>query len=69
MHKVIIDRIEEDRVVCIAEGGSELVIPLNMMPDGVGEGDVVYVMISKDVQETVVQKADAKELLNELLSS
>lgn len=66
-HKVVIDRIEEDKVVCQFEDGTKITVPLNRMPDDVGEGDSVFLSIDKDKPGSVKEKADAKELLNELL--
>ena len=68
-HKLTIDRIEEESVVCMFESKDEILIPLFAMPDDVGEGDVVHMLITKDEPLSDSQKVEAKELLNELLQS
>ncbi len=68
-HKLTIDRIEEEVVVCQFEEGVEINVPLFAMPDDVGEGDVVHMLITKDEPLSDKQKVEAKELLNELLQA
>ena len=68
-HKLTIDRIEEEVVVCQFEEGVEIIVPLFAMPDDVGEGDVVHMLITKDEPLSDKQKVEAKELLNELLQA
>ncbi len=67
-HKLTVDRIEEESVVCMFDEGRSIDVPLFAMPDDVGEGDVVHMVISKNEPQTTNQKTEAKELLNELLA-
>ena len=66
-HKLTIDRIEEESVICLFENKEEIAVPLLAMPDDVGEGDMVHMIITKDEPLSQSQKVEAKELLNELL--
>tara|TARA_Y100000031_G_scaffold152866_1_gene196889 strand:- start:1869 stop:2084 length:216 start_codon:yes stop_codon:yes gene_type:complete len=68
-YKLTIDRIEEDVVVCMFDEGAQIDVPLFAMPDDVGEGDVVHMLITKDEPLSDKQKVEAKELLNELLQA
>lgn len=69
MNRAVIDRIEEEVVVCALDDGGEVLTPLYVVPDDVGEGDVVYISISRENDETVSTKIEAKELLQELLKT
>lgn len=62
--KWIIDRIENDIVVCEAGDNYFLDIPLNALPDGVKEGDVINVSI--DNAETYDRKKKIDGLMNSL---
>ncbi len=69
-HKLVVDRIEEDQVVCQFENGREVIIPLQVIPDNVGEGDALYMKITtqNNKEDEGKKTATAQELLNELLT-
>lgn len=69
MFHATIDRIDADRAICVLDDGYEMAIPLDRMPDGVGEGDVIYVTISADDARAQNDQSRARDLLNELLQS
>ena len=64
--KAIIDRFEGDFAVVLA-GSESLDILKKMIPEGVKEGDVVYITITSDEEETKSQEELARSLLNEVL--
>ncbi len=66
---LVIDRIEEETVVCITKDHRKVIIPISCMPDDVGEGDVIYLEVRKDKEATEKASVDAKALLNELLKN
>ena len=69
MKKLIftIDRIEEDKAVLKTEE-TTIVFPLDKLPNDVQEGDVLYITISKNKEETIASKVEAKDVLNEILT-
>lgn len=64
--RCVIDRIEEKIAVLKTDEG-EVTLPHALLPDGVGEGTVLYVRVAPAPDETKEKKAQAKELLNALL--
>jgi hypothetical protein len=64
--KAIVDRFEGDSAVLIIESQS-LNIPKNLITENVKEGDVVYITVTNDEEETKGQEELARSLLNEVL--
>lgn len=64
--KAIVDRFEGDFAVLSVESRS-LDIPKKIIPEGTKEGDIIYIAITNDKEETKNQEELAKDLLNEVL--
>lgn len=64
--KATIDRLEGDFAVVLVDSES-LNIPRTMLPENVGEGDIVYITITKNEEETENQGELARNILNEVL--
>ena len=67
-HKIVIDRIEEQQVVCIFENGKECALPIHIMPDDASEGDVLYISLEKNIASSMDEQARARALLDELMN-
>jgi len=64
--KGTIDRFEGDFAVVSVDSES-LDIPKAMLPESAREGDIVYITITKDGEETKSQEELARNILNEVL--
>jgi len=62
--KATIDRFEGDFAVVLVESES-FDIPKKIIPEDVREGDVVYVTITNNTEETENQQDLARNILNE----
>lgn len=63
----IIDRLEEDKAVLKFTDGQSLVVPIEVLPEGVGEGSVLHFSFSQDKAGEEERQKLAKEMLNEIL--
>lgn len=73
---VYLDRIEEledntaEAVLLIDEGeeeySGELILPANLLPEDVNEGDYLTIKICRDEDKTNAALDEARQLLNEL---
>lgn len=66
--KATIDRIEGAEAVLITKTAA-VKLPLALLPAGAKEGDAVNITINLDGEKTAADKADAKDMLNEILKS
>jgi 5-keto 4-deoxyuronate isomerase len=66
--KLTIDRIEEKKIVLIAETGQEVVINQDLISFEIKEGDVLYLNLGKDKKEYQEKEKMAKDLLNQILT-
>lgn len=64
--KWTVDRIEEDIAVIETEGKTVFNVPIDAVPDGVREGDVISIIIDKD--ETVKRNDRMNSLANKLFA-
>lgn len=67
--KFSVDRIEEQFVVCIDDGGDILNIPCENVPSDVKEGDVLVCVEGVyyiDTDETARRREEVRNLLDEL---
>ncbi len=66
--KLTIDRIEENKVVMIAETGQEIVINKELISFDIKEGEVLYLDLKKNKKEYEAKENLAKNLLNQILA-
>ncbi|MFZ5364708.1 MAG: hypothetical protein ACOZBH_00730 [Patescibacteria group bacterium] len=67
---VILDRIEEQRAVFISPDKKEIIIPTTLFDgENIRPGDSVVLALSPEGDVAAENKALAKRLLNEILSS
>ncbi len=68
MFKVTLDRIEgKNAVLLVREEESEkLIVPLSLLPSGIGEGDIVEIEIRQDVLGTEQARERVVSLLDRL---
>lgn len=64
--KAIIDRFEGDFAVLSAETESHEILK-KFIPEQAKEGDVIYITITSEAEETKDREGFAKDLLNEVL--
>ena len=64
--KATVDRFEGDFAVLSVESRS-LDIPKKIIPEGTKEGNIIYIAITNDKEETKSQEELARNLLNEVL--
>ncbi|MDO8507915.1 MAG: DUF3006 domain-containing protein [bacterium] len=64
--KATVDRFEGDFAVVIADSIS-IDIPKGILPEDAKEGDVIYIRVTNDEEETKSQGELARSLLNEVL--
>lgn len=64
--KLVIDRFEGDYAVVSIDGKS-LNIPRAILLEDVGEGDVIYLTVTKSDLEKASQEEIARAVLNEVL--
>jgi len=62
----VVDRVEQEAAVLIAECGKQTVLPSAFLPDTVSEGDIVYIHVLTDDDATVLQKERMQQLLDQL---
>ncbi len=66
--KVIVDRIEGDKVVLI-HNQQEIIVPKNFFVDReVREGQVWFLCVTQEVEEQKSDNQLAKDILNEILN-
>jgi hypothetical protein len=68
MMKMCIDRIEGTRAVLILmdDPSVQLSVPLNLLPPGCREGEILLIAIERDFNATRVAKEQAKNLIEKL---
>lgn len=66
MKELIIDRFEENLVVCEYGAGKTLDIPRSLLPDDAKEGDVLKIIV--DTKKTNNQKEIAESLRKRLFN-
>jgi hypothetical protein len=66
--KAVIDRIEGNLAVLLMGEDESLKVnmPLALLPEGCGEGDVLGIAINKDEKATVEAKGSSKSLIEKL---
>lgn len=63
----IIDRLEEKKAVLKFPDGQTLIVPIEYLPDGAGEGDAIKIKFGNDADTTDKRAQQAKDMLNEIL--
>ena len=62
-----LDRLEEDKaVLLVGEEEKKLVLPAELLPEGIAEGDYVSITIACDEEATRAARAEAEALLQDL---
>lgn len=64
---VTVDRIEEGIAVLLSRDAHRWLLPAGLLPDGVGEGDVLLVTLRHDPEETGRRRDRIRRLQRELL--
>ncbi len=66
--RAVLDRFEDDKAVLLV-GDDERSVnwPRRLLPDGAKEGDVLWLALSVDEEATRAARAEAEELLRDLL--
>lgn len=66
--KAVLDRFEDNKaVLLVGDAETGVAWPRTLLPDGAGEGDVLWLALSVDEQATREAKAAAETLLRQLL--
>lgn len=61
-----IDRIEEGlAVILVQDGDYQLDWPIDLLPEGIGEGDYITLSMAKDVAKTEAALAEALALMED----
>lgn len=63
----VIDRFEEKKAVLKFQDGQTLIVLIEYLPDGVGEGDAIKIKFGNDADATDKRAQQAKDMLNEIL--
>ena len=66
---MIIDRFENEQAVLKDEKGRTIIWPKDFLPENLAEGDALDFRIAKDGAAGDERRADARDILNELLRS
>ena len=67
--KAVIDRLEGDKAVLLVENSEQSFdLPLSLLPEGAGEGDIVTLKIKAEKDRTKKAKAEAQDLIKKLTS-
>ncbi|HWQ61413.1 MAG TPA: DUF3006 domain-containing protein [Negativicutes bacterium] len=68
--RAVLDRFEGDKaVLLVGDAEASVVWPRALLPDGAKEGDVLWLDLNVDEQATRAAKAEADELLRQLLDA
>lgn len=62
--KVIIDRFEENFAIVELEDKNMINMPMELIPEGAKEGNVIEILIDKE--ETLLRKEKIEKLMNNL---
>ncbi|MFC1598527.1 DUF3006 domain-containing protein [Patescibacteria group bacterium] len=65
--KATIDRFEDHKAVLVLEDEQKLIISMDILAEDIREGDVVFLSVDKNEQETTEQQKLAKNILKEIL--
>lgn len=63
----VIDRLEEKKAVLKFPDGQTLIVPIEYLPGGAGEGNAVHIKFGNDAESTDKRTQQAKAILNEIL--
>ncbi len=63
-----IDRIEEGLAVLVGDDGSRLHLPVGLLPEGAGEGQVLRLSLEIDHAETAERAGRVRDLQRRLLN-
>ncbi len=64
-----IDRLEGDKAVIKTDDGQEIIWPINKLPDGASEGQIIKLFISASKDEEKEREKIAKTILNDILKT
>lgn len=64
---VTVDRIEGETAVLLSSEAHRWLLPARLLPEGVEEGDVLLVTLSRDPRETDRRRGRIRELQRKLL--
>lgn len=68
--RAVLDRFEgEKAVLLVGDAEARVVWPRPLLPDGAGEGTVLWLDLGMDEQATRTAKAEADDLLRQLLDA
>ena len=64
-----IDRLEEDTAVLKTSDGKEIFLPKDQLQDMCAVGKTIQLTLNSDENQTLANKNQAKDILNEILDS
>lgn len=64
--KAVIDRIEEDKAVLEVEGSYEVILPVNLLPEGSVPGNILEINISSNTGAEEAQREKIRKLQERL---
>ena len=68
--RAVLDRFEgEKAVLLVGDADASVAWPRRLLPDGAGEGTVLWLDLGMDEQATHTAKAEADDLLRQLLDA
>lgn len=66
--KITLKKIIGNIVYFSAPDGEELILPKNLIPDNIKEGDVLYLKLSNNPQENKLSPESARALIEEIIN-
>ena len=66
--KGVLDRFEGKQAIIKTEDGTEIIWPINKLPEDVTAGNTLKISISTSLDETSEKEQLAKNMLNEILN-
>lgn len=67
--KLIIDRLEQDKAVLVADDGLAIIWPKNKLPADVHEGSALSFDITEAAEREKRDKQTAKDIINEIIKN
>ncbi|NTW22920.1 hypothetical protein HGA34_05295 [Candidatus Falkowbacteria bacterium] len=69
IHRLILERIEDDRVILLTEDHQMITLPASIMPTNITTGQQIYCELKTSLIEGPADEHLAKAVLNELLKT
>jgi len=67
--QIVVDRLEEERAVFITPEKKEIIIPKSLINFKLKEGQIFWLHLTADEEQTKEKELLAKKVLNEIISS